>query len=498
MSEVYGCDIGNGMGYISLYSQKTGIRPMLPDDIRLDGMPSQGYLNNGGGIDVYNDIREGLRSTHPGRVLDAAKSRLDLEEIVQMDGNKKVVIRPADVVSAVIRKLVELANERRKSVRQEPIYDVVLTYPAKFDGSRELLGRLRNSVEKTSIDGKNLQVRGMLPEPSAAAIAYLKESGLKEGQTSTVLVYDLGHGTFDTALVSAALVKGTFQTTLLNDDGIKELGGKNLNEILYKMAIGKLEQQGVAMNRLSDQEAVRREIPALKHGLSSSESQQFGMVVAGDVYEVSFSRKEFEHEIQGLIGQTMEKTLEMLNYAREAGHKIDMVVMTGGGSRIPLVSQYMNMLLTDTGIKSVIYKPGSAVSYGAAIYAAGLPVQKIVPHGYGVQVSDPVPGDAPVKGALKIMVPRGAKRPAESSELDYDYPLFPMTVRIMRTRPDVEQELSSKTGALVSVERCEDVQRFNFDLIGKVRIMLSLDDSGGISVTVKNSEGSVLQQGTFH
>ena len=241
---VLGCDIGNGYGYVSvLLNEKEDPIPLFPNKYGLKGfgMPTAAYVTppHGKEIVVFKDGKasEKLYRSKPEQMVRAIKTRFKEKSIVVPGIEQPVNV--GSVYSAITRDLIDLAEEELKNLSIEPIYDVVFTFPATFADNTDLLDMMQKSIEKNTINGNRINVLGRLPEPAAVAIDYLhymqhiapKEVRISE-KKFTVLVYDLGHGTFDTAVVTAQS-EGT-PYVLHSKAGLPEIGGKDFDEVMYQ------------------------------------------------------------------------------------------------------------------------------------------------------------------------------------------------------------------------------------------------------------------------
>ena len=236
---ILGCDIGNGYGYVSilLNSEKDPL-PLIPTvyGIANFGMPTTAYITppKGEPIEVFQNGKSAEEKyvRKPKQLVSAVKTRLKEGEIGIPDVDKTIKVN--QIYSAIARDLIVLAQEELVNKGMEPIYDIVFTFPAAFADDVSLLDEMQQSIENIVINGKNIRVRGRIPEPAAVAIDYLHYN-------FTVLVYDLGHGTFDTAVVTAQS-KG-IPYKLHSKAGLPEVGGKDFDEVLYNEICLQLKNQ---------------------------------------------------------------------------------------------------------------------------------------------------------------------------------------------------------------------------------------------------------------
>lgn len=390
--DVFGCDIGNGFGFISVLKEiKSDPVPMIPAKYRLGtaGMPTSAYITPPGGnaIEVFDgqpacDKHKG----EPDKFIHAVKTGLG-EGAVSVPGINRPVAIDA-VYAAVARDLIKLGNEERKNRGENPVYEIVFTYPASFASDLTLLNRMQKSIEGIKVDGHSIKVVGRLPEPAAVAIDYLyymqniAPPDIRIGGDSyTALVYDLGHGTFDVAVVTARSKGEPFQIHI--NEGLPDVGGRDFDDILYKEICRRL---GIDHNNA--RENIRRTAVEMKHELSDEELSRHEISMPdGGVAEIKITREWFEKRSMMLINQTFVLVSQVVQQAKSKGIHIDTVVLSGGASQMPMVESKLKQLLgkEDIGVQS--YRPSEAVSYGAARYAYGRSYVTPQP----IPVPDPTP-----------------------------------------------------------------------------------------------------------
>ena len=158
---------------------------------------------NGEQIDVFSDGRaaEQKYARTPQQLVYAAKTRLP-ELTLKIPGIERPV-QAGHIYAAAAHDLLVLAEKELANKGIPPVYDVVFTFPAAFADNVPVLEIMQENLGKVEINGKPIQVLSRLPEPAAVAIDYLhymqhiapEQIRIKKNEF-TVLVYDLGHGTF--------------------------------------------------------------------------------------------------------------------------------------------------------------------------------------------------------------------------------------------------------------------------------------------------------------
>jgi len=274
------------------------------------------------------------------------------KKIAMLLGNRTVT--PMNVAVEVLRKLKQDAEELHFHTR---VSHVVLTVPAIFDQLE------RERVRDASRIAGFKQI-ALLDEPVAAALAYSRE-GFQVGRH--VLVYDLGAGTFDLALLSREGEQDTFDLAL-PPCGLRK-GGDDFDRILYAHVDEKAKEEGRSVNNNGAMNLeILRQCRDRKENLSLRSDVQFSSILPdGRPFKHKLDRKTFEELISGIVAETVEQTDKLLQQARRDGHQIDTVLLVGGSSRVPLVSSMIQKKLT--------LKPDKwqhqdvAVALGAAYHA---------------------------------------------------------------------------------------------------------------------------------
>ena len=232
----------------------------------------------------------------------------------------------------------------------------VITVPAYFDHNQ------RQST-KTAGELAGLEVLRIINEPTAASLAY----GLDNRRNQTILVYDLGGGTFDVTILNISEI-GVFEVKSTSGD--TRLGGDDFDEALFDLVLSKLPKINL------DQTAKARlwqQCEQAKKALSSSSVADINVPYLTFVdnepfhVETKVSKIEFEAIINPLLMKTKNCVEQALKDAKMGPDDIDEVVFVGGSTRIPCISDLIEEWLLKKPNKSV--NPDDAVAVGAAIQA---------------------------------------------------------------------------------------------------------------------------------
>lgn len=389
---VFGCDIGNGFAFVSLIAEGgASPAPALPPDVPRSGVPTTAYVRADGSLAIDAIEVEEAGRADPGRVVATIKRRFDEPLIVlppSVEGGNEDSISPEAVYAAVAQHVLDMAfNETRESTGQA-VHNMVLAYPASFDDHPELIDRLKVAVAGiVAPDGAPYVLKGLIPEPAAVALDYLAyirhevpdEERRLDASDVTVIVYDLGHGTFDTALVTArAAADGRERPWVLHDSaGVPDVGGVDFDETLVGMLNHTADQRspGARLSPLTRSD-IRSEAVKCKHVLSERESAPVRFML--DDYtpvELTVERAEFEEMSSFLLDSTVEKVFEMVRTARLKGIEPTHLVLSGGASRMPMVERVLREAFEREGVGLEIVpprRPSETVSFGAARYGARL------------------------------------------------------------------------------------------------------------------------------
>jgi molecular chaperone DnaK len=284
------------------------------------------------------------------RVILSPKRHLASNSHLPLPGKK---LKAVDAAAEILRKL-KMDAERLHF--HEPVKRAVITYPASFSTLE------RDMVSKAgTLAGFEELV--LIEEPVAAALAYARE-GLNVGQY--ILVYDLGGGTFDVALLENE--QGVFRINQ-TPRGIPNLGGDDFDRALYIYCEEIINQR---MHRPIDPEGENKAFLLLcrtnKESLSTNEHSRIATYLQGVLFEEMIDRKAFESMIQVDVDRTVRLTQELIAESKENGKVVDTIVLIGGSSKIPLVMRKLGATLP-VEPKEWQHR-GVAVALGAAYYAA--------------------------------------------------------------------------------------------------------------------------------
>lgn len=270
--------------------------------------------------------------------------------------------RPETLSAIILKKLVQDAQRRIG-----PVGKAVITVPAYFDDTRR-----KATKDAGRIAG--LDVVDILDEPTAAALAYSLQqtqpgkTQLRDGlpiQDQTVLVYDLGGGTFDVTLVR--LGRHRFESLAI--DGDVRLGGKDWDDRIVDYVAGKFQAQHGADPRTDPVSLAGLNSAAerAKRTLSKLQSATITCSHAGKVLTVSLSRGEFENLTRDLLMRTRLTAQQVLKQAKKTWDQVDRILLVGGSTHMPMTGRMIAELSGKTPDSSLAVS--EVVARGAALHA---------------------------------------------------------------------------------------------------------------------------------
>ncbi len=266
---------------------------------------------------------------------------------------------PEEISAMVLRKLVEDASTHLG----EKITDAVITVPAYFNDAQR---------QATKDAGKiaGLNVLRIINEPTAASMAY----GLDKKSNETILVFDLGGGTFDVSILEVG--EGVFEVKSTHGD--THLGGDNFDKVIVDHLAEEFKKdQGIDL--LEDRQALQRLIEAAEKAkieLSSTMETQISVpFITADAsgpkhLDTKLTRAKFEDLTHHLVERCRQPIKDALTDAKLSEKDIDEIILVGGSTRIPAVQKLVKELIGKDPNQSV--NPDEVVALGAAIQAGVL------------------------------------------------------------------------------------------------------------------------------
>jgi molecular chaperone DnaK len=353
MSKVIGIDLGTTNSCVAV--MEGGEAVVIPNPEGNRTTPSVvGFKKDGEKIVGETAKRQAI--TNPDRTISSIKRHMGTNHKETIEDK---AYTPQEISAMILQKLKSDAE----AYLGQAVTQAVITVPAYFNDSQR---------QATKDAGKiaGLEVLRIVNEPTAAALAY----GFEKAEDQTILVYDLGGGTFDVSILE--LGDGFFEVKATSGDN--KLGGDDFDEVVIDYLVSEfkkehgldLSKDKAAVQRLKDAaEKAKKELSGV---LSTTISLPFITVVDGvpQHLEINLTRAKFDEITADLVERTMGPARQALKDAGLNASQIDKIVLVGGSTRIPAVQEAVKKLTGKDPHKGV--NPDEVVALGAAVQAGVL------------------------------------------------------------------------------------------------------------------------------
>lgn len=353
MSKVIGIDLGTTNSCVAV--MEGGEAVVIPNPEGNRTTPSVvGFKKDGERVVGETAKRQAI--TNPDKTISSIKRHIGTNHKEHIDGKDYT---PQEISAIILQKLKADAE----AYLGQTVTQAVITVPAYFNDSQR---------QATKDAGKiaGLEVLRIVNEPTAAALAY----GLEKTEDQTILVYDLGGGTFDVSILE--LGDGFFEVKATSGDN--KLGGDDFDQVIIDYLVAEFKkEQGIdlskdkaAVQRLKDAaEKAKKELSGV---LTTTVSLPFITVADGvpQHLELNLTRAKFEELSHHLVERTLGPTRQALQDSGLSTSQIDKVVLVGGSTRIPAVVEAIKKLIGKEPHKGV--NPDEVVALGAAVQAGVL------------------------------------------------------------------------------------------------------------------------------
>ncbi len=346
MGKIIGIDLGTTNSCVAV--MEGGEPKVIPNPEGNRTTPSVVAFKNG--EQQVGEVAKRQAVTNPNTI-QSIKRHMGTDYKVDIEGK---AYTPQEVSAIILQKLKSYAED----YLGETVDKAVITVPAYFNDAER---------QATKDAGKiaGLEVERIINEPTAAALAY----GIEKDEDQTILVYDLGGGTFDVSILDIG--DGTFEVVATAGDN--RLGGDDFDQVIIDHLLAEfkkengidLSQDKMALQRLKD--AAEK----AKKDLSGVSQTQISLpfITAGEAgplhLEMTLTRAKFEELSSHLVERTMGPVRQAMQDAGLSTNDIDHIILVGGSTRIPAVQEAIRNVIGKEPSKGV--NPDEVVALGAAI-----------------------------------------------------------------------------------------------------------------------------------
>lgn len=338
--------------------------------------------------------------------------KMELNSTFKADGEE---FSAKEIVGYMLKYVKDVSLKiAKKKLINEPLEGVVIAVPAAFTTNEKELIRAAAEIPENR-GGPGLNVLGFIKEPVAAALTYFS-TPLTDN--TKILVYDLGGGTCDVAIVKADSTAEEKYTVV--DSVMCRIGGKDWDEKLQKYITDELEKMsGVSVrDNPAYTEKIKRAAIDAKEEFSDTPNEVTAYIeINGRNYSVEITKQTFNEKTHELLDRTINMTRALIE--KNNTDPIDKFICVGGSSNMPQVIDGLKETFKNLEIQ--VFEPEKAVALGAAIYAQFCDGRKLVPvlsdiapYSYGIRCYENYAKD-PNREIIVNLILKGDRLPKESN-----------------------------------------------------------------------------------
>jgi len=344
-------------------------------------------------------------------VTNSDRTILSVKREMGTDWNKSIgeeEYTPQEVSAFILQKL---KSDAEAYLGQE-VKQAVITCPAYFTDAQRKATRDAGRIA-------GLEVLRIINEPTAAALAY----GVDKDDDQTILVYDLGGGTFDVSVLEIYLVDDQPQIEVKATSGDNRLGGDDFDEVVMEWILAEFKKS-TGIDLAGDMQAMSRLREAAEKAkieLSGTGSTQINLPFITmrdgqpEHLDLTLSRAKFENLISKLVERTMAPTRQAMKDAGLSKGEVDKVILVGGSTRVPAVQAAIEKEVGKAPFKGV--NPDEAVAVGAALQAGIIVGDEGVTDVLLLDVTPLTLGIETLGGVTTMMIERNTTIPSRRSEV---------------------------------------------------------------------------------
>jgi len=403
MSKVIGIDLGTTNSCVSTIENGEAI--VIPNAEGARTTPSVVAFAKSDGERMIGVTAKRQAVTNPDRTIISVKRHMGTDWTVSVD---ETDYTPQEVSAFILQKLKADAE----AYLGHEVKQAVITCPAYFTDAQR-----KATKDAGRIAG--LDVLRIINEPTAAALAY----GVDKSSDQTILVYDLGGGTFDVSVLEIYEVDGQPQIEVKATAGNNKLGGDDFDDQIIEWMVTEFKKE-TGIDLSNDKQAMSRLKEAAEKAkieLSGTNQTQINlpfisMADGQPVHlDLSLSRAKFEDLISKLIEATMKPTRQAMKDADLKKGDVDKVILVGGSTRVPAVQEAIEKEVGKAPYKGI--NPDEAVAMGAALQAGIIAGDESVSDILLLDVTPLTLGIETLGGVMTTMIERNTTIPSRRSEI---------------------------------------------------------------------------------